>query len=215
MVLSVALLLFIGLGKVLGGGGDGKEDDTPQASTVASSPTTTPTGKGRTGGKKHSQPQKPRRTKEPLPQPSGPCVDSDVVVTPKIARAQAGAEVSITLLVTSKISEACTFAISPDSFVLKMTSGDDRIWTSQQCPGRIPKVTVIARQEVPGRAVMTWSGRRSNEDCTPEAGWALPGYYHAVSAALGADATDVQFELGPAIAATITPKPKIKRVKNR
>jgi len=205
----VALLLVVGLGKVLGGGGDGK-DDRPAAEVVAGSPTHTPTA--RKPGKKRdqqNQPRKPKRT--PLPQPQGPCADSDVVVTPSVDQAHAGGIVTITLLVTSKVSPACTFEVSRSSVVLKLTSGDDKIWTTQQCPRAMPTTTVIARQQVPGQVQVSWHGHRSNEGCTSAAAWALPGYYHAAAAALGSEATDVQFFLGPALAETITPKPKVRK----
>lgn len=213
IVAAVAMLLVVGVSKVLGGGGDGK-DDEPAAEIVSGQPTT-PTPTTRKTGKKRSpdaqqvQPRKPKRT--PLPQPQGPCVDSDVVVTPSVEKAHAGGIVTIALLVTSKTSPACTFDVSRNSVVLKLTSGDDKIWTSQQCPRAIPAATVIARQQVPGQVEVNWHGRRSNEGCTSAAAWALPGYYHAAAAALGSEATDVQFFLGPALAETITPEPKIKK----
>lgn len=213
IVAAVALLLVVGVSKLLGGGGDGK-DSTPAAEIVSNQPTTsapatrTPGKKGAKGAQQ-AQPRKPKRT--PLPQPQGPCADSDVVVTPAVEKAHAGGVVTIALLITSKTAPACTFEVSRDSVVLKLTSGDDKIWTTQQCPKAVPTATVIARQQVPGRVEVNWHGHRSNEGCTSAAPWALPGYYHAVAAALGSEATDVQFFLGQALAETITPTPKIKK----
>jgi hypothetical protein len=215
LVLTVAGLLVVGIAYVLGRGSDGKESG-PQAQVVAGTPTpattpnATPTGRER-DGKPKNKPQKPRKTETPLAQPSGPCLDSDVVVTPEVTLASAGADVAISLLFTSKLSEACTFVVSPETVVLKLTSGDDRIWSSQECPQAVPAATVVVRKTVPGTAVVTWNGQRSNDGCTHAAGWALPGYYHAEAAALGSEATDVQFVLGPAEARTITPKPKVKK----
>ncbi|HET7735581.1 MAG TPA: hypothetical protein VFK52_06380 [Nocardioidaceae bacterium] len=212
-VLAVALLLVVGVGKVLGGGGDGR-DDEPAAEIVSGEPTTQPPATRKPGKKdakkpQQAQPRKPKRT--PLPQPQGPCAASDVVVTPSVEKAHAGGVVTIALLVTSKVSPACTFEVSRSSVVLKLTSGDDKIWTTQQCPKAMPTATVIARQQVPGRVDVSWHGHRSNEGCTSAAAWALPGYYHAAAAALGSEATDVQFFLGPALAETITPKPRVRK----
>lgn len=223
VVLGVALLLVFGVAQVLGGGSDGK--DTPKAQTVAGSPTITPspTPTAEKTRKKTNRKGKKRRQKAatpavtptppPLAEPSGPCTDSDVVVTASVEGARAGGDVTITLNVTTKVSEACTFDVSPESVVLRLTSGSDRIWTSQQCPSAIPTVTVVARRAVPGTATVTWNGQRSNDQCNRTAPWALPGYYHATAAALGSDPTDVQFLLAPPETRTVTPKPKIRTPK--
>jgi hypothetical protein len=210
LVAGVALLLVVGIAKVLNGGSNGT-DQTPQANVVAGSPTqtstpdATSTPAGKKAKKKSRKPYVP-----PLAQPSGPCLDSDVVVTPDAGTARAGGEIGISLLFTTKVAEACTFTVSPDTVVLKLTSGTDRIWSSQQCKSAVPTTTVIARKAVPGRVVVKWNGHRSNDACSRAAAWALPGYYHAEAAALGSDPTDVQFLLHSPVRPTITPKPKIK-----
>jgi hypothetical protein len=213
VLLGVALLLVVGIDKVLAGGSNGQEPG-PRAATVAGSPTPTvhPSTAATTGHKTKTK-KKSKPAPPPLAQPTGPCVDSDVVVTPQIDAAHAAGDVPITLLFSTKVSEACTYVVSPDSVVLKLTSGSDRIWSSQQCTKAIPTTTVIARPTVPGRVVVRWNGQRSNDDCSRSAGWALPGYYHAVAAALGSDPADVQFLLHSPVARTITPKPKIKHLK--
>ena len=218
LVFGAALLLVIVIANVLGGGSDGKESDA-KAEVVSGTPqpdVTPDTGKKNAGkanqtGKKHDG--KKKKKKKQLAQPSGPCEDSDVVVTPDTTEARAGGTVPITLLVTTKESEACTFEVSPGSVVIKLTSGDDRIWSSQECPVAVPTRTVIARKTHAGKAVVRWNGQRSNDACSRTAPWALPGYYHAEAAALGGDATDVQFRLYSPERPTITPKPKIKKPK--
>ena len=222
-MLGVALLLVVAVAQILAGGSDAK--DTPKAQTVAGSPTVTPTPtptaekkatkkKNRKGKKRKQRAETPAPPPPPpLAEPSGPCTDSDVVVTASAEGARAGGDVVITLNVTTKVSEACTFDVSPESVVLRLTSGTDRIWTSQQCRSAIPTVTVVARKTVPGTATVTWHGHRSNDACNRTAPWALPGYYHATAAALGSDPTDVQFLLAPPETRTITPKPKIKKPK--
>jgi hypothetical protein len=226
-VLLLALALVFGIGRVLGGAGDGKDSNgnrpDPQAAVVAGQPTGQPTyetaspatptstlTKQGPGKKSAVKPKKP-----PLAQPQGPCADTDVIVTPQVQGARAGGNNAITLLFTTRTSEACTFAVSSESVVLKLTSGSDRIWSSQQCPKAIPTTSVIARRAVADRAVVTWNGQRSNEECSRTAPWALPGYYHAEAAVLGGDPTDVQFQLGAPKRATITPKPKIVKPKKK
>ena len=104
-LLSAALVIFLGVGKVLDHGSDGSSDDKAEQAGAATltSPTATvpaadPTkkggkgkgkgGKGK-GGKGHQTPTAtptPTPTPTPtLPEPSGPCADDDVYLTPTIA----------------------------------------------------------------------------------------------------------------------------------
>jgi hypothetical protein len=101
--------------------------------------------------------------------------------------------------------------------VLKIISGDDRIWSSQQCPRLMPQEAVVVRSAAPTKVVFVWNGRRSDEDCTSaSAGFALPGSYHVIAAALGGEPTDVQFLLTgpPRETVTVTPKPRQKSTKS-
>jgi hypothetical protein len=90
------------------------------------------------------------------------------------------------------------------------TGSWDNIWSSQQCPSSIREADVVVRSAVPAEVVVNWDGRRSDEDCSRSAGWATPGYYHAIAATLGGEPTDTQFQLTrpPAVVVTVTPKPK-------
>lgn len=226
LVLVTALALVYAIAHFLGGSGDGRD---PKAQTVAGgsgqSPTVTPTTTGplptesttTVAGKATPKAKNPKKkptktpTKTPLAQPSGPCDADDVVVTASTDDARAGGVVPITLNVTSKESPACTFEVSPSTVVLRITSGSDKIWSSQQCAGVMPTVTVVARPEKAGTTVVNWRGRRSDDTCSRQAGWAMPGYYHMQAAPLGGNPTDVQFKLGAPVAKTITPKPKHKK----
>ena len=56
---------------------------------------------------------------------------------------------------------------------------------------------------------VSWSGRRSDDDCTHTPAWAMPGFYHVYAAALGSTPSDVQFEVtrGPTVRVTKTSEP--------
>ena len=58
---------------------------------------------------------------------------------------------------------------------------------------------------------MTWSGRRSAQDCPTGSQWVDVGYYHAIAASLGGTPTDVQFQVvgppRPVVTKTTHPKP--------
>jgi cell division septation protein DedD len=124
-------------------------------------------------------------------------------------RAWGAQPITIRLALTG-IAPACTFKVSPDSVVVKITSGSDRIWSSQDCPTSVKPADVIVRNGVPSYVNVVWSGRRSDESCGRGTPWANAGFYHAFAAVLGSTPTDVQFEVtrAPTAVITKTAKPK-------
>lgn len=205
VVLGIPLLLVVVLARVLGGSSDGKDASAGRATQAASVAETAPaptagptsevtTGKKGKGGKKRDQETVPP---EPvLAEPSGPCVDSDIVATPAITSAAGGADVPITLNLRTVTAEACTWQASPQTLTVTITSGNDFIWSTRECPSAIAVQDVVIRQAVDTPVVVTWAdGKRSDETCSGRTDWARPGFYHVEAAALGGDGTDVQFEL--------------------
>jgi hypothetical protein len=226
LVLAFALLLVFTVGKVVGGGDDGSDKDARAAQVAAEpSPTTsapraaqTPkaqTPKARTPKAQTPTAKAPAAKAKPAPpplaQPDGPCDPQDISVQPLIERAAAGGQIRIPFDLRGT-EAACTWTVVPSSLVVKITSGKDSIWSSQQCRPTIATGTVVVRSAVPTRLVMVWNGRRSNEDCSRVAKWAVPGWYHVVAAALGGEPTDRQFVLTapprPVVTKTAKPKPK-------
>ena len=217
MVLGIATLLVVGVGRILTAGSDGSSGPD-QAAQVAAQPDPTPsageTGKEQKRKKGKKKKDRPTETAPPTPilaQPTGPCANDDIVATPVLAEAAGGGEVLISVELRTQLSEACTWAVSPDTLTLKISSGDDDIWASRQCPESVPTRNLIVRQDVATKVGVRWSGRRSDETCSALTGWALPGWYHIVAAALAGEPTDVQFELvtppAPTVTKTITPSP--------
>ena len=106
VVLAVPVLLVVVLARVLGGSSDGKDADGTATQAGAQVETTeTPTlgptaaaGAGDTGkkGRKKREQETPAPPPEPvLPEPSGPCDDSDIVATPAITSAPGGSDIAI------------------------------------------------------------------------------------------------------------------------
>lgn len=61
--------------------------------------------------------------------------------------------------------QTCRLAVNGANFELKIYSGTDRIWSSDDCSKAVKKINKTVRAE---RAVawrMTWDGRRSRDDC--------------------------------------------------
>lgn len=216
LVLVVAGAMVFGIAQLLGGGGGSTPPE--KAAVAAAHPTATrsapipygpvaaPTTVARAG--KHVASKTPSPTL--LAEPNGPCVADQVTVTPAVKTKSAGGQITIALELTGT-EPACTFAVSPKSVVVKVTSGSDRIWSTQDCPATVPSRSVTVRSAVPATVPVTWSGRRSDSDCSKSTQWARTGYYHVVAAALGSEPTDVQFRLGvpprPVVTKTAHPKP--------
>ena len=227
VVLGVALGLVFGIAQLLGTGGDtgmaGGRDADQTGSVVtqqqpqpgASRPVGTQTAKpDREPERKPDKPRPSRKPKKdrgpkPLAEPSGPCDSEDVVVTPRVVgTAYAGGLVRFELDLTTVETPACTWTASSTSLVVKLTSGDDRIWSSQDCPDVVATEPVVVRARVPATVDLAWRGQRSDADCSNTTEWVEAGWYHIEAAAYGAEPTDVQFELEDPVPATITAEPR-------
>jgi hypothetical protein len=205
VVLGVALLLVFGIAHLLGGNGKdpgsnitasnsaAQESSAPAVSIAPVAPPKTSRTKGQV----------------PLLPPSGDCRDDEVSVLPSIPRAW-GAQPIVIRLGLQGLQPACTFKVSPESLAVKITSGNDRIWSSQDCPDAIKGSDVVVRSGVPTYVNVVWSGRRSDDTCSRNTSWANAGFYHVFAAALGSTPTDVQFEVtrGPTKTVTETAKPR-------
>lgn len=214
IVLGVPLLLVVVLARVLGGSSDATDNAsgtaTQAGAAVATSaaPTAGPTA-GVTGGQgKKGKKQRQQETVPPEPvlaEPTGPCSDSDIVATPAITSAPGGADIPIPINLRTVVTEACTWQVSAQTMTLTITSGNDFIWSTRECPAAIPVQDVVVRQAVDTPVVVTWAdGKRSDETCSGRTDWARPGFYHVEAAALGGDGTDVQFELVAPAPAVVT-----------
>ena len=190
---------------------------TTGSSAGATSGTTTTYGPEVVGGtkqKKHMKTQAPVEV-----QPDGPCVDDDVVSEPSVHRAYAGRDVTLRFKMHTLRSAACTWQVAPSTVTAKITSGQDNIWNTVECPAAIPKQDVVLRRSAWTKVSFTWSGRRSDQGCTRNTDWAMPGWYHLSVSALGGEPQDVQFELKrpqpQVVTKTVQPKPDKKSGKKR
>lgn len=201
VVLGVAFLLIFGLARLLGSGGDegggsdataqqaaGQVDDqsTDHQETQGTEPTET---------KKKRSPKTKKPKKAPLPQPTGACDPADITVAPRLDTVAWSDKIKVPLRLSGR-EPACTFEVSSDSLVIKITSGSDLIWTSQQC-GRLPADDVVVRSETATKVVFVWNGRRSDDECDRTAAFAKPGWYHVEVATFGGEPTSDKFELTP------------------
>ncbi len=219
MVLGIAVLLVVGIARLLGGGSDGSSgpdqaQTVADASSPASTPATTPsstdsTAPGQTGGK-HKKKQ-PTADPTPVSMPSGPCPADDISITPSVPKPIAGRDIKLVLDLSTVATPACDWTMSSRTLALKITSpcatcaaGQDVIWTSVECGGSIPKQDLVLRQGAPVRVPITWNARRSEPGCPRLTPWALPGTYHLHVAALAGHPQDLTFLLDAPTPAEVT-----------
>ncbi|MBZ5739251.1 hypothetical protein [Nocardioides mangrovi] len=213
MVLGTALALVVAIAHLLGNGSDAS-DGTAEQSAAETTPTTSvdpgadlSTSTTPKTGKKRDRPGKGATTSEApvLAEPQGECSASDLAVAPKVENAVAGRDVMIVLQLRTMQSPACTFAVSSHTLTVNITSGQDDIWSSLDCPRAIPKRQVVVRDNVTTKVGVVWSqAKRSGDRCVIDTDWAMPGWYHATAAALAGEPADTQFELTTPVAGTIT-----------
>lgn len=232
IVLAVALVLVVGLGRLFSGGSDASSDASAASGdsssmagrmadavptvtpsqTPAGPPSVTedaapsePSGAETTGG--DTEPAQPSTSVAP----QGDCLASDVSVEPKVKDQPAGRDIKVRLELTTTDSPACTWTVSRDTLTMKITSGSDDIWFSSECPKAMPEERVVVTNEDPTVVKMTWDARRSDDGCTRQRLWALPGTYHLEAAALGGEPAETAFMLDTPTPRTITPKPEPKK----
>jgi len=209
LVLGTLLAMVFAVTHLLGGGGEDPDAATSAAARLGATPTS---NGGPLGPRPLSGPSATATGTPPpvaLAQPDGPCKLEDIIVTPALENAKAGAPIALALKLTGT-RPACTFDVSSGTLVAKVVQGKTRIWTSQHCPSSVPKQSVVVRSAQATTVQITWSGRRSDEKCSKSAGWALPGAYRLVAAVVGSEPAEAVFHLTtpprPVVTKTVQPK---------
>jgi hypothetical protein len=133
--------------------------------------------------------------KSPLPPPTGTCDPSDVKLSVDVADAKAGQSTTATLTLTTFDGAACTLQITPASLVLRVTSGTDVLWTSDDCPNLLPARQVVVRADPAATYKFSWDGRRSVQGCESPGAIATPGGYWVEAALVGADVHKGYFDV--------------------
>ncbi len=226
VLLAVVLLVVVGAVRLLGGGDDASagavSPDAGQRLAAQESPAATPDAQETTPptaeelaaararaearaerkAQRRADRQAERAARAPLPEPEGTCADEDVVVAPVVDDAVAGRDVRVVLTLRTLAATACTWQMSPAHVTVKVTSGEDDIWSSRECPRQLERQEVVVRRDTTTSTSMTWNARRSQQGCPGNTLWAEPGYYHVDAASLGGEPHDVQFQLlDPAVIA--------------
>lgn len=225
LALAVVTGIVVGMVQVVAllvGAGSPSQPDraAPAAAEVSSSPTAEPVADDIDGPKQRERDRKDQaKDRGPvLAEPEGECIDRDIAVTPTAKRTVGGSPITFVLELRTILTPACTWEVSPQTLTVKVTSGDDDIWFSSQCPRAIPREDVVIRNNVSTEIEVTWSAKRSDEDCS-SSDWAMPGWYFIEAAALAGEPSDLQFQLTApdpeVVTETVKPDPKNGDKKNR
>jgi hypothetical protein len=106
-----------------------------------------------------------------------------------------GEATTATLVLTSRATPACTLAITPVSLVLRITSGDVVVWSSDDCPDMLPARQVVVRADPATEYRFEWDGKGSVEGCSPAGPSASPGGYWVEAALVGAESHRGYFDV--------------------
>jgi hypothetical protein len=171
LVLAGVVLLVLVVSKACGG------EPRKQALT---SPTSSPSASAKASPAGSAAP-----SPSPSPTPPQTCRDTVLQITTE-ADAQAypaGAAPRFTLTVRNIGSVACRRALGPDAVELRVFSGEDRIWSSDDCNDAKGQGVVTLPAGAARATTVQWPGKRTKPGCqTGET--AQPGTYR-VSARVG------------------------------
>lgn len=159
-VLLLALIVVLLVGRSCVGGGDGSP-----TSHAGSRPTTSPT---------------PTTSSPPVTPVSGAtCADTSLKVetTTDKSTYPVGDKPKITMTVSNTSTVPCTRDLGTGAIELLVYSGDERIWSSDDCGSGHAKSVVTLAPHAGKVVTLTWAGKRSAPQCAGTREPAKPGTY--------------------------------------
>ncbi|UFU05841.1 hypothetical protein [Ruania halotolerans] len=114
----------------------------------------------------------------------------DVAVGLESASVRAGSEVPVAVTITNTGQVPCLLDVGHGSLAMAVSSGDDTVWTNEQCPSGSAERPILLDINAQEERVLAWSGQRSAEGCPSGAAEAEPGTYR-IDVSLDVDGTEV------------------------
>lgn len=220
LVLAAVILLVTALlWWMVSGVGDANKAKSPQAGpspsapspgrepttapTTSAEPTTRPAKRGPTTSTVPTtqspgpKPTKPKSTKptSPLAEPTGVCDPADVDMVIDVSDVKAGRSNTATFLLTSTATPACTLSITSSTLAVNVTSGNDTVWSSDDCPDTLLAKQLVVRTDPPSSYEFTWTGHRSSDGCQLDASAVDPGGYWVEAALIGGEPHRAYFDV--------------------
>ena len=178
---------------------------SPSASTSASaSPSPSASASASAKASPSSKPSasasaKPKATPSPKPTPTGPvaCPAEDLraTLTGK-QRLKPGQKTTFTLSLINGSATTCVVSVTPKTFELKIYSGTDRIWSSDDCAAAVKPRKATVKAEDALEWTMGWGGDRSRAGCKSRPEVPRPGTYFATAQLDGAKPVQLRMILG-------------------
>jgi hypothetical protein len=129
------------------------------------------------------------------PVPTRTCAPTDVGIAVSAPNANVGQGTVATLALTTLDGAVCTLQITPSSMVLRITSGDAVVWTSDDCPNLLPARQIVVRPDPATSYRWRWDGRRSVQGCVSAGTVATAGHYSLQAALVGAGIYQGTFDI--------------------
>lgn len=165
---------------------------SPQPSSTAGSvPAASPSG-STAGGPSTAPSSQPTPTPTAKATPAGTpdCRPGDLDVTLKGERSlKPGENNTFKLAVANGGAQTCLASVTDKNFELKIYSGKDRIWSSQDCVKALKDFDKKLASKADVAWTMTWNGERSvaGKSCKTGSDTPRPGTYWATAQLTGAD----------------------------
>ena len=120
------------------------------------------------------------------------CLQSAVSMQLGLSESQvnAGSRVQVPVTITNTGEVPCLLDVGNDSLTMVITSGDDTIWTTAQCPAGNAERRILLPAGGVEETAISWSGRRSAADCPRDTNAARAGTYQ-VQVSLAVDGSEV------------------------
>ena len=115
--------------------------------------------------------------------PGDPCSEGDLVLSMQGKQDvyASGVQPNFLISLVNTGPVMCSADVGPRSMEVRITSGEDRIWSNSECvSGEATEVQRLQRG-VPFVRSLNWDRRRSSSDCRTDPPAALPGTYVAVA----------------------------------
>jgi hypothetical protein len=191
-VLIAVLVVVAVVAWACSSGGDGPQSSSSADSSAAATPTADPLLAGlRTLALGTATPTPtPSPTPTPKATPDGrqkgpgePCDEADLVLSlqGKQEVYVGGAWPNFLVSVVNTGPVSCRVDVGPRAMELRVTSGEDRIWSTADCVSGAGAEMKELERGVPYVRSLDWDRRRSTADCRSDRPAALPGTYVAVA----------------------------------
>lgn len=172
----------------------------PTSTTATTTPTKAPDASKEPDVSKEPSPSKePSKAATTAPTAKAPtpaCTPSQLRVTLRGDQSlKVKQKTTFTVSLINGGPTTCVVSVTPSTFELKVYSGTDRIWSTDDCSTAVDPLEKAVDSEDQVEWTLSWNGRRSADDCKNRSEIPLPGTYVATAQLKGADPVQLRMTL--------------------